>query len=161
MEEFLSEGEKEAVKFHTSVSFLNTSCENVWSQNLSGNKQRWHYLLLQQGKGASRNISSLTFKIRKHTIVLVPAQINISGSGHASTPIHSLIPRFDIKANLKTKTGLPSKNIKTLCLGMFCVSQWILPSSESVLSHTSGDGMLSPKKEVCFEKSLWWLRRVS
>lgn len=32
MEELLSEGEKEIVKLHTSVSFENTSCKNVGSQ---------------------------------------------------------------------------------------------------------------------------------
>lgn len=32
IEELLSEGEKEIIKIHTSVSFENTSCKNVGSQ---------------------------------------------------------------------------------------------------------------------------------
>lgn len=78
------------------------------------------------------------------------------------TPIHPPISRFGIRINLKLKPGSPSRNNKTLCLGMFYVSHWILPSLESVLSHTSGDHVSGlEKREICFEKSLRWLEELS
>lgn len=54
MEELLSEGEKERVKFHASASFQNTSwkCENVWSQkNFTYVKLNKDYIVFSCNKG--------------------------------------------------------------------------------------------------------------